>query len=222
MVEQPRARPTGLFLVIVIGLVVILLLAMIGGQLTTDVAATIRETAGGARGPAGRLALIAVAGAFTFLTVLLPLPAEAAAILNGVLFAPAFAFGLTWTMSMLGAAASYEAGRRYGRGPAGRLFGAGRVTRMERLIERAGWPLLLGLRLSPVMAFTALNWVSGILALSRPVFYATTAAGLAPGTFVFAVTPGLIADRQSGLLLLGVGLAVAAALVSIAVVRAAK
>jgi hypothetical protein len=34
------------------------------------------------------------------------------------------------------------------------------------------------------MAFT-INWASGILALSRPAFYWTVAAGLLPGTGVF-------------------------------------
>lgn len=158
---------------------------------------TIQQAARGADGPAAQLAVYGLAAGFTFLTVFLPLPAEASALVNGAVFESAVAFTLTWIMAMAGAAASYEIGRRYGHAPAHRIFGPSRRARVERLIERAGWPTLLALRMSPVMAFTAINWASGILALSRPVFYWTTAAGLVPGTFVFTVVPDLTRDSAS-------------------------
>jgi uncharacterized membrane protein YdjX (TVP38/TMEM64 family) len=98
---------------------------------------------------------------------------------------------------MAGAAASYECGLRLGHRPAERLFGATRLARVQDLVDRAGWPTLLALRLSPVMAFTAINWASGILALSRPVFYWTVAVGLVPGTWVFTMAPELLLDRSA-------------------------
>jgi uncharacterized membrane protein YdjX (TVP38/TMEM64 family) len=179
----------------------------------------IREAASGAAGPRSQSTVYLLAGLFTFLTVLLPLPAEAAALLNGALFPPLTAFLFTWTLAMLGAAASYEIGRRYGRGPAARIFGDQRLGWAERLVERAGWPALLGLRLSPVMAFTALNWASGILALSRPVFYWTAAAGLVPGTFVLTITPHLLASARTTTLLVVVGFAIALGLIWVSVRR---
>ena len=149
------------------------------------------------RGPTGSPSplVYGLAAGFTFLAVLLPLPAEAAALLNGTLFPPVTAFLLTWTSAMAGAAASYECGLRLGHRPAERLFGASRLARVQGQVERAGWPTLLALRLSPVMAFTAINWASGILALSRPVFYWTVAVGLVPGTWVFTMAPELLLDR---------------------------
>jgi uncharacterized membrane protein YdjX (TVP38/TMEM64 family) len=179
----------------------------------------IREAASGAAGPRSQFTVYLLAGLFTFLTVLLPLPAEAAALLNGALFPPLTAFLFTWTLAMLGAAASYEIGRRYGRGPAARIFGDQRLGWAERLVEKAGWPALLGLRLSPVMAFTALNWASGILALSRPVFYWTAAAGLVPGTFVLTITPHLLASARTTTLLVVVGFAIALGLIWVSVRR---
>jgi uncharacterized membrane protein YdjX (TVP38/TMEM64 family) len=179
----------------------------------------IREAASGAAGPRSQFTVYLLAGLFTFLTVLLPLPAEAAALLNGALFPPLIAFGFTWTLAMLGAAASYEIGRRFGRGPAMRIFGDKRLAWAERLVERAGWPALLGLRLSPVMAFTALNWASGILALSRSVFYWTAAAGLIPGTFVLTITPSLLASARTTTVLVVSGFAVALGLIWVSVRR---
>lgn len=192
----PRWLPLTLLLLAVAAILIV------GGPTVAMFAARLRDLAGGPDGHPSLL-VYALAALFTFLTVLLPLPAEAAALLNGTLFPPWTAFALTWVAAMAGAAASYECGLRLGHRPAERLFGAARLARVQGLIERAGWPTLLALRLSPVMAFTAINWASGILALSRPVFYWTVAAGLVPGTFVFTMAPGLLLDRSAttGLLL---------------------
>jgi uncharacterized membrane protein YdjX (TVP38/TMEM64 family) len=194
---------------LVVGAVVALLVvsAILGGAAVAHSAARVRAIAQGGEGRAG-VPVYALAALFTFLTVLLPLPAEAAALLNGTLFPPLTAFILTWTAAMAGAGASYECGLRLGRGPAARLFGAERLGRIERLIDRAGWPTLLALRLSPVMAFTALNWASGVLALSRPIFYWTVAAGLIPGTYVFTMAPELLLSQASTAKLVGLAASV--------------
>ncbi|MGE0443123.1 MAG: TVP38/TMEM64 family protein [Gemmatimonadales bacterium] len=215
----PDLRRLRLLLLLAGILLVVAVAGLAGQRFTAGLATSIRSMAAGAEGPVSQWVVLGAAAAFTFLTVLLPLPAEAAAILNGILLPPVPAFILTWTLSFAGAAASYELGRVLGHGPANRLFGADRVARLERLIDRAGWPLLLGLRLSPVMAFTALNWVSGILSLSRPVFYWTTAAGLIPGTLVFTIAPGLLTRRTSGTVLLVGGFALAIGLVAWALQR---
>jgi len=192
---------------VLVALVVIAIVAG-SGAVVERATAIVRAAARGDRGPGAEALIYLLAAGFTFLAVLLPLPAEAAALLNGTLFPPATAFVLTWVAAMLGAGASYEVGRWAGRPPAVRLFGPERLTRVERLVERAGWPTLLALRLSPVMAFTAINWASGILALSRPVFYWTVAVGLVPGTFVFSVVPEVLERGSSVATLVGLALAV--------------
>jgi uncharacterized membrane protein YdjX (TVP38/TMEM64 family) len=190
------ARPPASRLILILLAVAALVAAIIlGGPTAALLAQRLRDLAEGAGGQPGP-PVYALAAGFTFLAVLLPLPAEAAALLNGALFPPVTAFLLTWTAAMAGAAASYECGLRLGHGPAERLFGASRLARAQGLVERAGWPTLLALRLSPVMAFTAINWASGILALSRPVFYWTVAVGLVPGTWVFTMVPELLADPE--------------------------
>jgi uncharacterized membrane protein YdjX (TVP38/TMEM64 family) len=69
------------------------------------------------------------------------------------------------------------------------------------------------------MAFTALNWASGILGLSRPVFYWTAAAGLVPGTFVLTITPHLLASARTTTLLVVLGFAFALGLIWVSVRR---
>lgn len=181
---------------IAVGVAALAAALILGGPAAALLARWLRGLAGG---PDGTRSLLvhALAAGFTFLAVLTPLPAEAAALLNGTLFPPLTAFLLTWISAMAGAAASYECGLRLGHRPAERLFGASRLARAQSLVDRAGWPTLLALRLSPVMAFTAINWASGILALSRPVFYWTVAVGLVPGTWVFTIAPELLLDRRA-------------------------
>jgi uncharacterized membrane protein YdjX (TVP38/TMEM64 family) len=181
---------------IALGVVALAAALIFSGPTATLLAQRLRSLAGGPDGTPSLL-VYALAAGFTFLAVLTPLPAEAAALLNGTLFPPLTAFLVTWISAMAGAAASYECGLRLGHRPAERLFGATRLARVQSLVDRAGWPTLLALRLSPVMAFTAINWASGILALSRPVFYWTVAVGLVPGTWVFTMAPELLLDRRA-------------------------
>jgi len=215
--SSPEARPAlrwGLALVAIVALLILL-----GGSASRTAVAAIRGAAAGAEGPGAEALVYLAAAGFTFLTVFLPLPAEASAFLNGALFPPLPAFMLTWIMAMAGAGASYEIGRRYGQRPAAWMFGAQRLLRVERLLDRAGWPTLLALRLSPVMAFTAINWASGILALSRPVFYWTTAVGLMPGTYVFTIAPELLENGATMWTLILLALAVAGGLLGVSWLR---
>ncbi len=213
MLDRKGAALTALALLVIVASI------WLGSDAVRAATNLVRSAAAGGEGPTGTALVVALAGVFTFATVFLPLPAEASALLNGSLFSPPFAFWLTWVMAMAGAAASYEIGRRYGNRPAERVFGSRWMTRTEGLLDRAGWPTLLALRLSPVMAFTAINWASGILSLSRPVFYWTTAVGLIPGTYVFTVTPDLLDSGASATRLVVIALAIMTGLLAISYLR---
>ncbi len=204
---------------VVLAVAVIAASIVFSGDAVRGATELVRSAAAGSRGVGAATLVVALASLFTFLTVLLPLPAEASALLNGSLFNPVMAFWLTWVMAMAGAAASYEIGRRFGHGPAERIFGGPWMARVEGLLDRAGWPTLLALRLSPVMAFTAINWASGILELSRPVFYWTTAVGLVPGTYVFTVAPDILASGAGTTRLVVLALAIMGGLLAMSYLR---
>lgn len=117
-----------------------------------------------------------------------PIPAEAPAMVNGALFGPLVGTLITWLGAFMGAWISFELARRFGRPLAERLVPARALAKSDRMVGQVGWLGLLGLRLVPFVAFTALNWGAGLTAMSRPRFLWTTALGIIPGALLFTVS----------------------------------
>lgn len=122
---------------------------------------------------------------FTVVVAILPVPAEIPAMLNGMVFGPLLGTLVTWWCSLIGAQISFELARRCGRPLGARLVSKRLLARADELVASAGWPMLLGLRLIPTIAFTGLNWASGFTAMRRTTFLWTTAVGIIPGAVVF-------------------------------------
>jgi uncharacterized membrane protein YdjX (TVP38/TMEM64 family) len=133
-------------------------------------------------------AVYVLAPLFTVAVAILPIPAELPAILNGMVFGPILGTFVTWISALCGAQVSFELARRYGRPLGERVVPAAVLGRADELVARAGWPLLLGLRLLPTVAFTAVNWGAGLTRLRRRTFVWTTAVGIAPGAALFTAT----------------------------------
>ncbi len=119
---------------------------------------------------------------------ILPLPAEAPAMLNGALFGPLAGTGVTWLGAMLGAWISFELARRWGRPTARRWVTPKALDRIDALVQDAGWWELIVARLVPVVAFTALNWGLGLCGVPRRRFLWTTAVGIVPGAVLFTAS----------------------------------
>jgi uncharacterized membrane protein YdjX (TVP38/TMEM64 family) len=146
-------------------------------------------------------AVYAFAPLFTVLVAVLPIPAEIPAMLNGMVFGPVWGTLVTWVSALVGAQISFELARRFGRPLTERVLPAAVVSRADRLCTTAGWPLLLGLRLLPTVAFTAINWAAGLTRMRRTTFVWTTAIGILPGAIVFTATGaglGTLLDRLGG------------------------
>ena len=119
---------------------------------------------------------------------ILPIPAEAPALVNGALFGPLVGTVITWTGSMLGAIASFELARRLGRPRVAHLLKRQALERADNLGMRAGGAGLLLARFIPLIAFTALNWGAGLTPVHRWRFLWTTAVGIIPGTILFTAS----------------------------------
>lgn len=119
---------------------------------------------------------------------ILPIPAEAPAMLNGMLFGPLGGTAITWSGAMLGAVISFELGRWIGRPAVERIVRPAGLARADRLVGDAGWWGLLLARFIPVIAFTALNWGAGLMRVDRWTFLWTTAIGIIPGALVFTAS----------------------------------
>lgn len=118
----------------------------------------------------------------------LPIPAEAPAMMNGALFGPLVGTVITWCGAMLGAQASFELARSLGRPTAERLVRPAALERADRWVLGAGWWGLLLARFMPLIAFTALNWGAGLTPVTRWRFAWTTAVGIVPGAIVFTAS----------------------------------
>ncbi|MDX1577310.1 MAG: TVP38/TMEM64 family protein [Gemmatimonadota bacterium] len=138
---------------------------------------------------------------------ILPVPAEAPAMVNGALFGPLAGTAVTWLGSMLGATASFELARRFGRPVAERFLRPSAIDRADRFVVDAGWQGLLLARLIPFIAFTALNWGAGLTAVSRWRFAWTTGIGIAPAALVFTASGWGLSRLRSGLGWVAVGVA---------------
>ena len=202
------------------------ILGLFGGVVfaAQEAAAPVADWFQAALGPDGQpdAWVYLAAPAAMFVTAVLPIPAEAPAMLNGVLFPPYLAVAVTWTFAFAGAAVSYEIARRFGPPIAVKLVGEGRFSSVAETVDRAGWPLLLGLRLAPFVAFTAVNWGAGAVSVRRRLFYTTTAVGIAPGAIAFTLAPVWIGRMLRGVSPMTVFVALSSVLIVLAGVRALR
>lgn len=153
---------------------------------------------------------------FTAVIAILPLPAEIPAMLNGMIFGPVWGSLVTWCGSMVGAQASFELARHFGRPLGARVVLPAWLDRADLTVTRAGWPMLLALRLMPTVAFTAINWAAGLTSVRRGTFVWTTAIGILPGAIAFTTGgAGLIqlarGSQRGAVLLAGAALLLATA-----------
>jgi uncharacterized membrane protein YdjX (TVP38/TMEM64 family) len=112
-------------------------------------------------------------------------PAEILDAAAGYVFGFGWGFPLmmgSWTLSAL---ASYAVGRHFARPLLYRIAGEERFDRIERLIHRGGVPVLLAVRLVPIMPFSLMGYVCGAARVPLVRFTWTTAIGYAPLTAYF-------------------------------------
>ncbi len=115
----------------------------------------------------------------------LPIPAEAPALLNGALFGPVYGTAITFVGALVGSLISFELARVLGRPMAVRFVSKAALQRVDDGVASLGWKGLVVARLLPVVAFTALNWGLGLTAVPRARFLWTTAVGILPGAILF-------------------------------------
>lgn len=125
------------------------------------------------------------------------------AVPKGVLSAGAgllFGFGLgsvvVWAAALVGAVAAFWLGRALGRDAVQRMA-RGRLQRVDDALGRHGAWAVLGLRLVPLVPFTALNYGSGLSAVRFGGYLLATAVGIVPGTLAYVALGAYGADPAS-------------------------
>jgi uncharacterized membrane protein YdjX (TVP38/TMEM64 family) len=130
-----------------------------------------------AQGALGSVAFVAI----YIVVVMLPLPAAAMSVLGGLAFGW-WGFPLSMLGSVLGAIPPYLIGRTWLRAALLRRFPGPRVAATDRAISRNAVAFVLLLRVTPVVPFTAQNWLLGLTDIRFWPYVWATLVGLAPGT----------------------------------------
>jgi uncharacterized membrane protein YdjX (TVP38/TMEM64 family) len=115
------------------------------------------------------------------LVVILPLPAAAMSVLGGLAFGW-WGLPLSLLGSVLGAIPPYLIGRTWLRGALLRRFPGPKVAAADRAISSNAAFFILMLRITPVVPFTAQNWMLGLTGVRFRTYLWATPVGLAPGT----------------------------------------
>lgn len=165
-----RAVALGVFVAVAVAVGVLVPLPSV-----EDVRAAVAEL-----GPWGGVALALAYAAVT----LTPAPKNVLSIAAGLAFG--FWTALVWVYlgALLGAAIAFVLGRALGRDAVERFTGA-RVAAIDDLLARRGLLAVLGVRLVPVVPFTAINYVAGLTAVRRRDYALGTALGIIPGTVAY-------------------------------------
>ena len=132
---------------------------------------------------AGPAAPLVFAGLYTLAT-LAPLPKNVLSTLAGILFGLVAGVVIVLVAALVGAVVAFGLGRLLGRETVERITGA-RVARVDELLRRRGLLAVIGVRLVPVLPFTAINYAAGLSAVRIRDYVLGTALGMIPGTIAF-------------------------------------
>lgn len=120
---------------------------------------------------------------------LVPLPAELLAMAAGMILGSLWGFVTVWIGATLGAYLGFFLARVFGQPILRRLAGRGRLQRLPDWLERADVPLLIAVRLVPLISFNLVNFALGCTTIGWWRFTWTTALGIVPVTLA-AVSMG--------------------------------
>jgi uncharacterized membrane protein YdjX (TVP38/TMEM64 family) len=129
-------------------------------------------------GVAGPLLIVALA----LIHSVVIYPAEIVNAAAGFVYGFVPALAITTVAWLLAALLCYAIGTRVARPLLDRWFGVERFERFERMIERGGIPLLLALRLIPIVPFSLVCYAAGAARVPLWRFVWTTVVGYLPIT----------------------------------------
>ncbi|MFC8411712.1 TVP38/TMEM64 family protein [Arthrobacter sp. NPDC057259] len=137
---------------------------------------------------------------------LTPVPKSVLTIGAGVVFGFVGGVGLVVAAALLGASAAFWLGRWLGREAVENYTGA-RAGKLDEVLGRRGFVAVVGVRLVPVLPFTAINYLAGATSVGWWHYLLGTALGILPGTVSY-VTLGAFGLRfgwqvQAALAVLG-------------------
>ncbi|WP_181578460.1 TVP38/TMEM64 family protein [Arthrobacter sp. AQ5-05] len=118
------------------------------------------------------------------LLTLSPVPKNVLSIGAGAVFGFAVGIGVVIAAALLGSTAAFWIGRWLGREAVEKFTGV-KVQKLDELLRRRGLAAVVGVRLVPVLPFTAINYLAGLTSVAWWPYFFGTAIGILPGTVSF-------------------------------------
>ncbi len=146
-------------------------------------------------------------------SLIAPLPAFLLAFANGLAFGTFWGGLLTFGSALLASTLSFWIGRGLGRNVVEALVGSAGLASTDAWFARHGAWAVLAARLVPLVSFDLISYAAGLTAMRFRWFFAATALGIAPATFLYAFL-GERAPQTIAVLFLAFGLVIIAAALS--------
>jgi uncharacterized membrane protein YdjX (TVP38/TMEM64 family) len=135
----------------------------------------------------GLWAPVVSAALMVFQSVIAPLPAFVVTFTNGLLFGWAWGAVLSWSSSMIGAAACFWIARALGRPIVEKLVGGTKALEVSDLFfRRYGKRAILIARLLPFVSFDIISYGAGLTPTSFWQFLVATGVGQLPATLLYS------------------------------------
>lgn len=128
------------------------------------------------------------------LHTLVPVPAEFLAVAAGMTLGPLWGFVTIWVGAMLGAYLGFLLARAFGQPVLRLLVKPSRLERSQRWLQQIDIPILIAVRLLPIISFNLINFALGLTTLSWWRFSWTTAVGIVPATILMVTFGAHLSD----------------------------
>ncbi|GAB2966164.1 hypothetical protein GCM10027184_13270 [Saccharothrix stipae] len=174
----------------------VLIVAALAAGVLTGVTPDVAELRGWveATGAAAPFVFVVVSAAGSVALVPKPLLSVA----GGALFGPLVGTCAVVAGVTVGALAGFVIARRLGRDVVRPWTARGRLARVDRMLERRGFPAVIALRLLPVVPFGLVNYAAGLSGLHVGAFALGTAVGVVPATLVYTAAGASLTTMTVG------------------------
>lgn len=118
--------------------------------------------------------------------LLVPLPAMALTLANGLLFGTIWGALLSWSSATVGAVLCYYIARLFGRPLVGKLVGKESLAVTDHFFQHYGKHAVLIARLIPVVSFDVVSYAAGLTSIGLGEFVLATGIGQLPATVMYS------------------------------------
>lgn len=134
----------------------------------------------------GPLAVVVSFFLMVFQSLAAPLPAFLITFANAAIFGWIGGAILSWTSSMVGAAACFGIAKLYGRNTVVKFTGKTALSSVDSFFDKFGTKSIIIARLLPFMPFDIVSYAAGLTSMKFWPFFIATGIGQLPATIVYS------------------------------------